>query len=77
MPGRPAFDGAQPRVARGVQAPGREALLAEYLGVTQDQLRRWLQARETPPQALFLKAVHVILSQWDRRDDVMAAARKH
>ena len=55
---------------------GGEALLAKYLGVTQDQLLRWLEAHETPPQALFLKAVHVILSQWDRRDDVMAAARK-
>jgi len=56
---------------------GDAAHLAKYLGVSEEQLLTWLQARDDPPREAFLKVVDVILSQWEARDDVMCAARKH
>ena len=51
--------------------------LANYLEVSDEQLLAWLEAREGPPHDLFIRVVGVILSQWDPREDVMSAARKH
>jgi len=56
---------------------GDAAHLAKYLGVSEEQLLTWLEARDDPPREAFLKVVDVILSQWEARDDVMCAARKH
>jgi len=56
---------------------GDAAHLAKYLGVSEEQLLTWLQARDDPPREVFLKVVEVILSQWKARDDVICAARKH
>jgi hypothetical protein len=56
---------------------GDAAHLARYLGVSEEQLLTWLQARDDPPREVFLNVVDVILSQWEAREDVMCAARKH
>lgn len=59
------------------QILGNASHLAKYLGVSKEQLLAWLEAREDVPQDLFVKVVGVILAQWEPRDDVMSAARKH
>jgi hypothetical protein len=35
--------------------------LAKHLGVSEAALRKWLEAREEPPQMVFLAAIEIIL----------------
>jgi hypothetical protein len=44
---------------------GAEAL-ARHLGVADASLRRWLEAREEPPQMVFLAAIEIILLYLDK-----------
>ena len=56
---------------------GNASHLARYLGVSDEQLLAWLEAREDVPHHLFVKVVGVILAQWEPREEVISAARKH
>jgi hypothetical protein len=49
-------------LARAVELCG-EAGLAARLGVTLEQLKRWISQAETPPGDVFLKLVDII---WDQ-----------
>lgn len=51
--------------------------LADYLEVSDEELLGWLEAREDLPHGVFIKVVAVILTQWEPREDVRSAARKH
>ena len=51
--------------------------LADYLEASDEELLAWLEARVELPHDLFIKVVAVILAQWEPRENVMAAARKH
>ena len=44
---------------------GAEAL-ARHLGVSDASLRQWLEAREEPPQMVFLAAIEIILLYLDK-----------
>ena len=40
--------------------------LAKHLGVADASLRKWLEAREEPPQMVFLAAIEIILLYLDK-----------
>ncbi|HZS68922.1 MAG TPA: hypothetical protein VFA72_17565 [Burkholderiales bacterium] len=40
--------------------------LAKHLGVSDAALRNWLEAREEPPQMVFLAAIEIILLHLDQ-----------
>jgi hypothetical protein len=45
---------------------GGVAQLAKHLGVSEGALRNWLEAREEPPQMVFLAAIEIILLHLDQ-----------
>jgi hypothetical protein len=45
---------------------GGVAPLARHFGVSEAALRNWLEAREDPPQMVFLAAVEIILLHLDQ-----------
>jgi hypothetical protein len=59
------------------QILGNASHLAKYLGVSEEQLLAWLEAREDVPYDLFVQVVGIILTQWEPREKVSSAARKH
>ena len=45
---------------------GGVAQLARHVGVSEAALRNWLEAREDPPQMVFLAAIEIILLHLDQ-----------
>ena len=45
---------------------GGVAQLAKHLGVSEPAVRNWLEAREEPPQMVFLAAIEIILLHLDQ-----------
>ena len=39
---------------------GGEQRLAEYLGVSVEQVERWLNGREVPPDPIFLRCIDLV-----------------
>jgi hypothetical protein len=59
------------------QILGNAGHLAKYLGVSDERLLTWLEAREDVPYDLFVQVVGIILTQWEPRETVSSASRKH
>ena len=45
---------------------GGAGALARHMGVSDTSLRQWLEAREEPPQMVFLAAIEIILLYLDK-----------
>jgi DNA-binding transcriptional regulator YiaG len=49
-------------LARAMRAVGSLELLAEYLGVSQEQLEEWLAGRRAPPTSIYVRALDLVAS---------------
>lgn len=57
---------------RACQKLGGVEQLAEFLSVPAPTVYRWLEGESTPPTAIFLKAVDLVMPSWGPADDALA-----